>query len=230
MYDEHARHHLGDRRAAGNLDDRLVGDHLVDRHRTRRVGLRGLYAAPRRAAAPRDDRLRVLRVLLQHVDERAAVVDAVHPVLGERRIALDGEDVVALVLLHRLVRVRAELVARGRRQRHVVVERQHRQHDVLRERMRRADERLAAARALEALDPDHRRARLGLERLRDLLRAGVAQAERCRGQAAELEEAPARDSLPAHQFIAGFEHVAPPGAWSRFAREHEVMHTHNTRI
>ena len=41
-----AGHHLGDRRAAGYLDDRLVVDHLVDRNRLRRVRAGRLDAAP----------------------------------------------------------------------------------------------------------------------------------------------------------------------------------------
>ena len=196
-----AGHHLGDRRAARHLDDRLVGDDLVHRRRLRRIRLRGLHAAPRRARAPRDDRLRVLGDVLQLLDERPAARDAVDAVVGQRRIAFDREDVVALVLRDRLLERLLGLVTGRRHQRVVVVERDHRQHDVLGERVRRADERLGAAGALEAVQPDHRRARLGLHRLRDLLRTGVAEAERCRGQAAELEEAPARDPLPPHHFV-----------------------------
>jgi hypothetical protein len=69
------------------------------------------------------------------------------------------------------------------------------------ERVRGADERLGAAGALQPVQPDHRRARLGLQRGGDLLRAGLAEAQRCRGQAAELEEAPPRDPLPPHHFV-----------------------------
>ena len=32
------------------------------------------------------------------------------------------------------------------------------------------------------------------------------KSERCRGKAAELEEASARNALPSHQLIIGFEH------------------------
>ncbi len=133
-----------------------------------------------------------------------AAGDAVDAVVGERRIAFDGEDVVALVLADRLLERFLRLVAGRRHERVVVVEREHRQHDVLRERVRGADERFGAARAFETVQPDDRRARLRLHRLRDLLRAGIAETERCGGQAAELEKAPARDSLPAHQFVIGF--------------------------
>ncbi len=43
---DHANHRLGDRRAAGHLDDGLVRDHLVHRRGLRRVRLGGLHAAP----------------------------------------------------------------------------------------------------------------------------------------------------------------------------------------
>jgi hypothetical protein len=81
--------------------------------------------------------------------------------------------------------------------------------------MRRTDERLAAARAFVAVQPDDRRARLRLHCLRDLLRSGVAESERCCGEAAELEEAATRDPLPAHQLVIGFDHLFP--SWRRAA-------------
>ncbi len=52
---------------------------------------------------------------------------------------------------------------------------------------------------------------------RDLLRTGVAETERCGGEAAELEKTPARDSLPAHQVVIRVLHFAPPkeSPWPR---------------
>jgi hypothetical protein len=78
---DHAGHHLGDRRAAGHLDDGLVGDDLVDGRGLRGVGLGGLHAAPAGAGTPGDDGLAVLGHALQLLDEGLARLDAEHPVL-----------------------------------------------------------------------------------------------------------------------------------------------------
>ena len=65
------------------------------------------------------------------------------------------------------------------------------------------------------MQPDHRRALLRLHRLCDLLRTGFAESERRGGQAAELEEAPARDALPSHQVVIGVLHLGSPLERSR---------------
>ena len=72
-----AGHHLGDRRTARHLDDRLVGDDLVHRRCPGRIRLGRLDASPRRARSPRDDRLGVLGDVAQLLDERLAARDAV---------------------------------------------------------------------------------------------------------------------------------------------------------
>ena len=71
-----ARHHLGDRRAALDVDDRLAGDHLVDRRGLRRIGLGGLDAAGAGAVAPGDDGLRPGGGLLNDVERRAPADDS----------------------------------------------------------------------------------------------------------------------------------------------------------
>ena len=205
------RHHLGDRRAARHLDDRLVGDHLVDRHRGGRVRLGGLHATPGGAGTPGDDGRGVLGHVLELLDEGPAAGHAEHAVLAERRVAFDGQDVVALVVLHHLLERGLGLVPGGGHDRVVVVERDHRQDHVLGQRVRRADERLGAAGAFQPVQPEHRRARLGLERVRDGRGEGRREAERGGRQAAELEVAAAGDPLPAHDFVEGLGHLASPG-------------------
>jgi hypothetical protein len=147
---------------------------LCDRRGAGRVRLGRLHAAPGGAGAPGDDRLGVGHGFLIST-KGLPPIDAVHAVLVERRVALDGQDVVALVLLHDLFEDGLGLVAGGGHQRVVVVERDHRQHHVLGQRVRRADEGLGAAGAFQAVQPDHRRARLGLH--------GVAISARSRPQA-----------------------------------------------
>jgi len=198
---DHAGHHLGDRRAARHLDDGLVEDHLVDRRGLRRVRLGGLHATPARAGAPADDGLRVLRDVPELLDERFAADDAAHAVLVQRRVALDRQDVVALVLPHDLFEDRLRLVAGGGHQRVVVVQRDHRQHHVLRERVRGTDEAFGAAGAFQAVQPEHGRARLGLHRVRDLRHEGRAEAERGRSERAVLQEAAPRNALTAHHLV-----------------------------
>ena len=56
--------------------------------------------------------------------------------------------------------------------------------------MRAANEAFRAAGAFEPVDPDHRRARLGLKSVGDLAGVARAEAQPRGGQAAELEEAP----------------------------------------
>ena len=109
------------------------------------------------------------------LDDRAAALDAEHAVFVERRIALAGKDVLAVVFLDRLLEEFLGLVAGGGHQRVVVVERDHRQDDVAGERIAGTDKGLGAAGALEAVQPDHRRPRLGLQCVRDL--AGEFRAE-----------------------------------------------------
>jgi hypothetical protein len=78
--------------------------------------------------------------VLQLLDEGLAADDAEHAVLVQRRVALDGQDVVALVLGHHLVKDRLGLVPGGGHQGVVVIQRDHRQHHVLGQRVRGADE------------------------------------------------------------------------------------------
>ncbi|MPM14565.1 hypothetical protein SDC9_60929 [bioreactor metagenome] len=208
-----AGHHLGDRRAARHLDDRLVGDDLVHRRRPRRVRCRRLHAAIGGAGAPADDRLGVLGGVFQLLDEGLAADDAEHAVLVERRVALDREDVVALVFLDRVLKRRLGRRARRRHQRVVVIERDHRQHDVLCQRMGRADEAFRTAGAFEPMHPDDGRARLRLHRLGDLRHVSRAKAKRRRGERAIFHEAAAGDPLTPHHVIEGFDcrHWSLPG-------------------
>ena len=171
-----AGHDLGDRRAARHLDDRLVGDDLVDRRGLRRVGLGRLHAAPGGAGAPGDHRHGVGGHFLELLDEGTAAVDAEHAVFVQRRIAFDREDVLALVFFAGLLEDRFGLMARRRHDGVVIVERNHRQHHILHQRMRGADEAFRAAGAFQPVHPDHGHARLGFQRLRHLGGAGRAQA------------------------------------------------------
>ena len=112
--------------------------------------------------------------------------------------AVDGDG--RRVLLQRLFGG----VARGGHQHLVVVQRDHRQHHVLGQRVRRADEAFAAAGALQARDPDHRRARLVLHRVRDLRHELRRQAQRRGGERAVLHQAAPRDALAAHDVVERF--------------------------
>ncbi len=82
--------------------------------------------------------------------------------------ALDAEDVLALVLLHDLLQMSLERLARSSAQQMVILEVDLAQHEIGRQRRCRADERLITARALMAMDPDHDRQRLHLSCLDDL--------------------------------------------------------------
>ena len=193
----------------------LSRDDLVDRRRLGRIRLGGLHAAPGGAGAPGDDRAGVLGHPFQLFDEGLAAVDAVHAAFVERRIAFDRENILAFVFLLGLLEDGFGLMAGGGHESVVVIERDHRQHDILDQRMRRADEAFRAAGAFQPVHPDHRHARLGFQRLRDLGRTGRAKAHAGGGERTEFGETPARDPLPADHVVKclGHGHETPPARW-----------------
>ena len=210
--DDGARHHFRDGRTAGNVDDRLARDQLVDRRRAGRIGLCALYATVRRAAAPCHDGLRAFSGLPQDVERGTAADAAVDAVGFRRHRPLDEHEVLALVAVHRGVQCRLGLVAGSGLQRLGVVERELVQDDVGDDRMRRPEERLAAAGALLEVEPDHRQPRLPVERLDHARRAAGLDACGCGHPAAELQEVAPRvalhpgvlpdgDGCPAHDVL-----------------------------
>lgn len=182
----------------------------MHRRRAGRIGLRSLHAAVGGTGAPADDRLGVGTGFLEDFHERATAVDAEHAIFVERRIAFDGNDVVALVLLLDLFDDRLGLMACCSHQRVVIVEREHGEHDILGQRVRRADEGFGAAGAFQAMQPDHGRARLGFQRMGNARRGGRAQPERGRRQAAEFQETAPGNALAAQYFIKGLGHWSVP--------------------
>ena len=205
-----AGHHFGNRRATRHVDDRLAGNHLVHRRGARRVGLGGLDAAVGGTRPPADDRLGIGTGFLELFDEGTAPLDAEHAVFVERRIAFDGNDVVALVLLLDLIEDRLGLVAGSGHQGIVVIEREHREHNVLGQRVRRADEGFGAAGALQTMQPKHRRPRLGFQRMGNGWRSSTTQTKRCRRQAAEFHETAPGNSLATQHFVKGLGHDSFP--------------------
>lgn len=159
--------------------------------------------------------------MAQLFDERLAAGDAIHAIFIQRRIALDGQDIVALVFLDRLLERGLRRVARRRHQRVVIIKADHRQHHILGQRMGRADEAFRAAGAFQAMHPDDGGAGLGLHRMGDLGHEGRAKAKRGRRQRAILHEAAAGDPLPAHDVIEGFDprHTVLPGLRPRHAKQ-----------
>ena len=152
----HAHHHVGDGRAAGHVDDRLV-DQLGNRRGAGRIGLGGLHAAVGGATAPGHNGGRVGRYRLQNRLGRLAAdhaVDAV--VLGGHR-ALDQDDVLALVVLDGVVQALLSLEAGSCHQRLGVIKAEHVEQRIDHDGVRSADKRLAAAGALLKVHPDHGR-------------------------------------------------------------------------
>ena len=220
MHDD-ARHDLRNRRAARHIDDRRVADERADARRTRRVRLRALDAARDSAGAVGDDGLCTGRCLLQHPRERTAARHAVDAVVLRRDSALDGQDVVSLVLFHDLFEVRLERLARSRAEQMVILEIDLAEHDIRCERCARADERLIAARALVAVNPDDDWQRLRLGRLDDLLELVRAQTHHRRERNAPLEEAPAAHALPQIPLPKTFPffHVGPSSVRNAIPRQ-----------
>ena len=188
----------------------------MNRRRPGRVRPRRLHAAPGCAGAPGDDRLGVLSGFPQLLGIRFATDDAGHAaglVLVEARVALAGKNVIAFMLLDGLVDDRFGFVTGRGHDRVVIVERQHRQDDVLDQRMRGSNKGLRAAGAFEAMQPEHWDAGLVLHGARDLWCERRPETHRGRGQAAVFQKAAARNALPAHHLIEGFNHcLTPPGS------------------
>ena len=155
--------HLGDRRAAGDVDHRLVGDDLPDAPRVGRVGVGLGDAAEGGAVAGGDDRRRPGRRLAEDVEGGAAADRAVHAVVTQGDAAFDHQQVLAAVLLHRPAAVLLRLRPGGGEQGLVVLDRDLVEHQVDERGVPRPGQGLAAAGAVLELEPDDRQARLLLE-------------------------------------------------------------------
>ena len=146
--------------------------------------------------------------MLERVSARHAGVG----VLPDGNRALNGEDVLAMILFDRLLKVRLECLTLAGAEEMTVLERDLVQYEIRGERCTRADERLIAARALMPMQPDNDRQRLRLGGLDDLREVVCAQPHERREGHAALEEIP-----PAEAFCEiclpqalPFVHIMPP--------------------
>ena len=109
--------------------------------------------------------------------------------------ALDCENVLAVVFLDRLLEMRFERLSAACTEHMAVLERNAAQHEIGCERRTRADERLIAARALVAVQPDDDRQRLCFGGLDDLRQHIRAQSHERRERHAALQEIAAAHPL-----------------------------------
>jgi hypothetical protein len=108
-------------------------------------------------------------------EPQASGLHAVHAVQPEGRIALAGENVLAVIFLDGLLENFLSLVSGGGHDGVVVVQGDHGQDDVAGQRMTGADERFRTAGALLTMQPYDRGSRLGFHRISDLARELRAQ-------------------------------------------------------
>ena len=198
---DHRRHDFRNRRAARHLDDGFVQNHLVHRRGAGGVGLGGLHAAPGGARTPGDQRLGVFGQALEFFYKRLTTGKAEHAVFVQRRVAFHRQNVVAFVLLLDFFQDGFCLMTGGRHDGVVVIQRDHRQNGVLGQRVRRADERFGATGALQPVQPDHRHARLGFQRVGNFGHKSRTQAQRSGRQAAKFEEAATGHPLTPHHVV-----------------------------
>ncbi|MEZ5729321.1 MAG: hypothetical protein R3E48_15800 [Burkholderiaceae bacterium] len=159
---DRAGHRLRQGRAAGDVDHRLVADQLGDRDRAGGIGIRFGQAAEGCAGTDRHHGGRMLDRLGQHGQIGLAGDHRVDATVGGGYRAVDDDDVLALVLRHRLAARGLGGVARDGLQRVVVVERDEIEDQVLEAGAERARQRFGAAGAFLERQPDHRLpARLG---------------------------------------------------------------------
>jgi hypothetical protein len=122
---------VGIGRAAGNIDDGLARQHFGDADCARWVGPAGGDAAPGRAGADGDDRHGALGGFHEVLLYRAVGHLAVDAAILGRNGAIDHQQVVAEVLLHRGPARFLGLVPRCHAEGLVVVERDHVENQVL---------------------------------------------------------------------------------------------------
>ena len=130
-----------------------------------------------------------------------ATYRAVNAAVVGGRIAFHGQDVLAFVLLHDVAPDLFHLESCGGLQRVVVVQRDHVQDNVLCDRVSGANERFAAAGALQAVQPENGDARLGLHSFHNLGDQGGAQSHGCGGLCTEFQERATVDSMLAENVV-----------------------------
>ena len=157
-------HHIRDRRAARYFDNGFVGDDFVDRRCLRRIGPRGLHAAPGRAGSPGDNRAGSGSGTFEFLNKRSTAADTEHPLLAQRRITFYCEDIFAIVLRDDVFKDFFRLGSGGSHQSIVVIEGNQGKDDVLRQWVSGADKRFGTAGAFQTVDPYHRNAGFVLQR------------------------------------------------------------------
>ena len=148
---------VGARRAARNIDHQLAGNDGLRADRAGRVGIGRLDATPGGARADGDDGGGALGGLAHEFDLRLAADLAVDAAVLHRRAALGHQHVLAFVLVHHRVLVIERLLAGADAQRVVIVEGDDVEQEAFQRRVVGAQQRLGAAGAFLAMQPDHRR-------------------------------------------------------------------------
>ena len=115
--------------------------------------------------------------MLDFFQEGFAPGNAVHAPLIKGNVAFDRNDVVILVLFHRLGQSVFGLLTGRCHNRIVVIERNHRQNEVLGNRVVRTDKGLRTAGALQTVQPNDRGSGFGLNRRSDIFSTGAAESE-----------------------------------------------------
>ncbi len=195
VLEHHAKEVVRIGRAAGDRHHRLAFEDHRDAGGARRIGIGGRNASPRRAGSDGDDGAGLRSDVVQDIDRGPVSHLAVNaPVFGRDR-TLDDADVLAGVILDRVLQRRFRLVAGAGEQRLVIVERHEIENDLGDTRVRRAEERLGAAGALLKVQPHDRRLQPAACRLDDLRRGGRGEADRGRGHRAHPHEVAPRDRV-----------------------------------
>ena len=122
----------------------------------------------------------------QRMGERMSARHAGILVLARGNRALDGEDILAVVLFDRCFKMFLERLAAARAENMTVLERNAVQHEIRCKRCTRSDERLVTARALMPVQPDDNRQRFRLGSLDDLRQHLRAQSHERRERHASL--------------------------------------------
>ena len=186
----------GQGRAAGDVDDRLVLDHIHHRHGAGGVGVGHGQTAEGGTGADGDHRLGPGH----HFHQRLIVADAgdggvARVGVGPRQGAVHDEQILAVVLLDRLVAGGLGLMPGGGLQRFLVVQGDDVEDQVLHRGREAAGEGFDAAGALLEGQPDHRRPSRLLQGGRDGRGHGRRQRHHRGGGGTELEEAAARHPM-----------------------------------
>ncbi len=157
-------HHIRDRRAARYFDNGFVGDDFVDRRCLRRIGPRGLHAAPGRTGSPGDNRAGSGSGTFEFLNKRSTAADANIPCSPSGGLPSTARIYLPLYCVMMSSKTSPRLGSGGSHQSIVIIEGNQGKDDVLRQWVSGADKDSVQQVHSRPWNPYHRNAGFVLQR------------------------------------------------------------------